>query len=186
MDFFECILLSVALAADCFSIGVTCGIIEKRFHFRQALLMAFLFGFFQAAMPVIGWAVSLAFNSHIEAFDHWIAFGLLLLIGARMIWESLRQECENVFDPCKIGTLLYLALATSVDALAVGITFSCLDLDTVSAILLPVAVIGAGSFFFTLVGKWVGVAIGCRLNINAELAGGIILILLGIKIAMVG
>ena len=183
MSLIESLLISIALAADCFSIGITCGMIEKRFNLNQALLMALLFGFFQAAMPVVGWGIS---KTQIEAFDHWIAFALLLLIGLRMIWESRHDDCEHAFNPNKPGTLVYLAFATSVDALAVGITFTCMGLVTVEHILQPIAIIGAGSFLLTLAGKAAGAFIGCRFNFNAELAGGIILILLGIKIAAGG
>ena len=186
MSLIESLLISIALAADCFSIGITCGMIEKRFNLNQALLMALLFGFFQAAMPVGGWGISKTFYSQIEAFDHWIAFALLLLIGLRMIWESRHDDCEHAFNPNKPVTLVYLAFATSVDALAVGITFTCMGLVTVEHILQPIAIIGAGSFLLTLAGKAAGAFIGCRFNFNAELAGGIILILLGIKIAAGG
>lgn len=186
MDIVECLLVSVALAADCFSIGVTCGIIEKRFNVRQALCMALLFGFFQAAMPVVGWGVSKLFHSNVAAFDHWVAFGLLLLIGGRMVWESFRSNACHAFNPNSAASLVYLAFATSVDALAVGVTFMCYGLVTAADIVLPVIIIGAGSFVFTLAGKLAGAVIGRRFNFNAELAGGIILILLGIKIAVAG
>ena len=92
MSLIESLLISIALAADCFSIGITCGMIEKRFNLNQALLMALLFGFFQAAMPVVGWGISKTFYSQIEAFDHWIAFALLEIIGGNMLKESFSMK----------------------------------------------------------------------------------------------
>lgn len=181
MPWSECLFLSIALAMDCFSIAVVAGVIEKRFHPLQAFSMAILFGLFQALMPLVGWAFTGMFYRYIESVAPLIAFAMLLFIGGRMIWESLRSE-ENVsFNPCRILTLLYLAVATSIDALAIGVSFSCVGMNRFADIARPLAVIAAGSFLFTLLGKIVGVFVGRRFHFNAVLLGGVILVLLGIK-----
>ena len=175
MSIIESIFLSLALAMDCFGVAFTCGIIEKRFHLSQALFMALLFGLFQALMPLVGWSVSGLFISYIESFTPIIAFVLLVLIGGKMVWESLHGEEERVL------TLLYLAVATSIDALAIGITFTCMGLESVSSVAMPLFIIALGSFLLALTGKAVGVFVGKRFEFKGEFFGGIILILLGIK-----
>ena len=186
MSLIDITFLALALAMDCFTVSIVSGVIIRKYILSIILRMAILFGLFQAMMPFIGWLGTSYFSHYLESVDHWIAFALLLLIGLRMIWESRHDDCEHAFNPNKPGTLVYLAFATSVDALAVGITFTCMGLVTVEHILQPIAIIGAGSFLLTLAGKAAGAFIGCRFNFNAELAGGIILILLGIKIAAGG
>lgn len=186
MNLTDCLLLSVALGMDCFSISVTCGIIEKRFHASQALTMALLFGAFQALMPLVGWLASSAFYSLIESVAPLIAFALLLFIGAKMIWESLHAEGDRTFNPNRLLTLLYLAVATSIDALAVGISFTCVGMNSLKAVGIPLIIIAAGSFLLSLVGKGIGAYVGKKLHFNAELLGGIVLILLGLKILIAG
>lgn len=181
MGIAESIALSFALAMDCFSIAFTCGMVEKRFHAGQALAMAALFGAFQAAMPLIGWGVTKFFYEYIEGFAHVAAFALLVLIGLKMIRESRRSEEERHFNPSHPLTLVWLAVATSIDALAIGVTFTCLGMETASSVAMPLAVIGAGSFVLTLAGKAAGAFVGKRIKFNAELVGGLILILLGVK-----
>ena len=186
MSALESILLSLALAMDCFSIAFTCGIIERRFHARQALLMAFLFGTFQALMPLTGWALSGLFYRYIESFAPLVAFVLLAAIGGKMIRESLKSGEEHPFRPDSLPTLLYLSVATSIDALSVGITFRCVGLDTTGSLAVPLSIIGAGSFGLSLTGKWLGAFAGKRFNFKAELFGGIILVILGLKILILG
>ena len=186
MNISEIFLIGVGLSMDAFAAAVCKGLNQKKFNIKNGFIIALFFGGFQALMPFFGWALGKQFEKYITSIDHWIAFALLLLIGLRMIWESRHDDCEHAFNPNKPGTLVYLAFATSVDALAVGITFTCMGLVTVEHILQPIAIIGAGSFLLTLAGKAAGAFIGCRFNFNAELAGGIILILLGIKIAAGG
>ena len=186
MSIIESIILSLALAMDCFSIAFTCGIIEKRFHLSQALPMALLFGLFQALMPLIGWGASSFFYAYIENFAPIIAFVLLALIGGKMVWGSLHGEEERPFNPNRPLTLIYLAVATSIDALAIGITFTCIGLESAASVATPLALIALGAFLLTLAGKAVGVFIGKRFEFKAELVGGIILILLGIKILVAG
>ena len=174
-------LIAVALAMDCFSVSITCGIIERRMGW-QVWLMALLFGLFQGIMPLIGWLAATVLVGNIEAYDHWVAFGLLAFLGGKMIWEA-RHEKEGMkqFNPSSIGVLLTLSVATSIDALAVGITFALLpDVD------LPAAVnfIGATTFILSAVGLKVGNVFGLKYKSRAEIAGGIILILLGVKILL--
>ncbi len=186
MSIVESILLSLALAMDCFSIAFTCGIIEKRFHAPQAILMAVLFGGFQSLMPLIGWGISGVFYNYIESFAPIVACALLVFIGGKMVWESIRGGEERPFNPNRLTTLLYLAVATSIDALAIGITFTCMGMETAKDIVVPLLTIGAGSFVLTIVGKTIGAFAGKRFDFNAELFGGIILVLLGVKTLILG
>lgn len=186
MSVVESILLSLALAMDCFSIAFTCGIIEKRFHATQAILMAVLFGAFQSLMPLIGWGISGVFYSYIEEFAPIVAFALLVFIGGKMIWESIKSNEEHPFNPNRLSTLLYLSVATSIDALAIGITFTCMGMEKIEDIVAPLLIIGAGSFLLSIIGKTIGAFAGKRFDFNAELFGGIILVLLGVKTLILG
>lgn len=181
MSFVFILGLAVALAMDCFAVtlGLACG--GRGLAGKQALRLGLAFGGFQAAMPVIGWFAGDRALALIGNFDHWIAFALLALIGGRMIWESLHRSDEGEAcrpDRTQGSRLLVLALATSIDALAVG-----LGLGVVRAgILYPAAVIGATSFAMTLVGARLGPALGRIAGKRAELLGGLILIAIGAKI----
>ena len=124
MTTLEIWLLAVSLAIDCFTVSVTSGIILRRIQWRTFLKMAFFFGFFQALMPLIGWSGANHFSHLIEAYDHWIAFGLLAFLGIRMIREYFKDIEECSFDPTRLKVILTLAVATSIDALAVGISFA--------------------------------------------------------------
>jgi putative Mn2+ efflux pump MntP len=148
--------------------------------------MAFLFGFFQALMPLLGWLGISHFQSYMEAYDHWIAFGLLGLIGGKMIWESFSPEEEHHFNPCRLRTQLLLAVATSIDALAVGISFACTGYTALSQLTLPLLLIGLVSFLFSIVGYHLGRCFGKAIirRLNPELIGGTILILIGVKVLM--
>jgi putative Mn2+ efflux pump MntP len=148
--------------------------------------MAFLFGFFQALMPLLGWLGISHFQSYMEAYDHWIAFGLLGLIGGKMIWESFSPEEEHHFNPCRLRTQLLLAVATSIDALAVGISFACTGYTALSQLTLPLLLIGLVSFLFSIIGYHLGRCFGKTIirRLNPELIGGTILILIGVKVLM--
>ena len=143
-------------------------------------------GFFQAAMPFIGWIAIHYFQSSVEAYDHWIAFGLLLLIGGKMILDAFNEEDEATFNPLNLGTQLTLAVATSIDALAVGISFSCSGYGTVQSLILPLAVIGLVSFIFSIAGLLLGVRFGGTVarRFKPEIIGGVILIAIGVKILL--
>ncbi|MBQ9309940.1 MAG: manganese efflux pump [Bacteroidales bacterium] len=182
----EQLLIAAALAMDCLTVSVVAGIIVRRRKASVMLRMAFLFGFFQALMPLAGWFLTSRFSSLIEAYDHWIAFGLLLIIGSKMIADSLRGEQTGIFNPYGLGSQLMLAVATSIDALAIGISFACTGYDTLTSLGTPLLVIGAVSFVFSLLGSELGIRFGepVRERIRPEILGGIILICIGVKILL--
>lgn len=182
MGIFGILLLAVSLAMDCFSVSVASGAMQKRTKWGIFLKMAFFFGLFQAAMPLVGWAAASLFSGKIQAFDHWIAFGLLALIGTKMLIDGLKPEDEAHFDPSRLPVVLTLAVATSIDALAVGVTFAFMGYDSWGSLLLPVGIIGGVSLLMSLAGSLVG-ALACRLlPFRMEIIGGIVLIGIGIKI----
>lgn len=179
MSLLETLLLAFGLAMDAFAVSVASGIAMKNFRIDHALRMATAFGLFQAIMPVIGWLAGIAMQSFMSSFDHWVAFGLLTIIGAKMIYEATRiDDAESGSNPFALYVLLLLALATSVDALAVGITFAMLG----SAILLPVAIIGSVTFVLCLAGVRIGNVSGHFFEKKIEIAGGLVLIGIGLKI----
>ena len=182
MSTLEIWLLAVSLAMDCFSVSITSGIILRRICWRTFLTIAFFFGLFQAMMPLMGWFATNHFHSLIENYDHWIAFGLLFFLGARMIKESFGDEEEHHFNPTRLLVILTLAVATSIDALAVGISFACTGMTTWESISFPILIIGIVSSAFSILGCLIGVYFGKRVNLRAELWAGIILIGIGVKI----
>lgn len=185
MTTIEIWLLAVGLAMDCFAISIASGIMLKRTLWRPMLIMAFFFGLFQAGMPLIGWACASTFSHLIEDVDHWIAFGILAFLGVRMVRESFKEEeCRQDFDPTRLKVVLMLAVATSIDALAVGVSFAFLGMKSVAAILPPVGIIGFVSFALSLVGLMFGIRFGCGIarRLKAERWGGVILVLIGLKI----
>ncbi len=186
MSFFDIILLSVALAMDCFAVSIVSGIIMGRWNVGVFLRLGVLFGAFQALMPLIGWFCISRFSDSLQEYDHWIAFGLLLFLGGRMVKESLEPEETHSFDPTKPTTQIVLAVATSIDALAVGISFACLNYKTVADLTVPLAAIGIVSLVFSLAGSLLGVRFGSVVakRIKPELFGGVILILIGVKVLL--
>ena len=184
MSTLEIWLLAISLAMDCFSVSITSGIILRQIYWRTFLTIAFFFGFFQAMMPLFGWFGASRFYHLIHEFDHWIAFGLLFVLGIRMIHESLDKDEEHHFEPTRLPVILTLAVATSIDALAVGISFACTGMTTWQHIAWPIVIIGIVSFVFSIAGCLIGVYFGKRINLRAELWAGIILIGIGVKILM--
>lgn len=190
MNLLDIILLAVALAMDCFTVSIVSGVIcskesgERSLEKVGCLRMAFLFGFFQALMPLIGWLGISHFQSYMEAYDHWIAFALLAFIGGKMIWESFGPEEEQHFNPRRLRTQLLLAIATSIDALAIGISLACTGYERLSQLTLPLAIIGVVSFLFSIVGYQLGARFGHSIahRLKPELFGGVILVGIGIKI----
>ena len=182
MSLAEIWLLAVSLAVDCFTVSVTSGIILHRIRWKTFLLMGFFFGLFQAAMPFIGWAGASSFNHLIEAYDHWIAFGLLAFLGIRMIRSHFKEDETDCFDPTRLTVILTLAVATSIDALAVGISFAFTGFNTLSSLAYPLWAIGIASFVISLAGSLIGVFCGKRFNLRMELFGGLVLIGIGTKI----
>ena len=181
MGMWEIFLIGVGLSMDAFAVAVCKGLHMRRIRPGDALLVAVFFGGFQALMPLLGWVLGRQFERYITEFEHWIAFGLLAIIGGKMVYESLKGGEE---EPCdgtlKLRELFLLAVATSIDALAVGISFAFLQVPIFSS----VAVIGATTFVLSLLGVWIGHRFGAKYKSRAELAGGAILILLGIKILL--
>lgn len=167
---------------DCFSVSIASGAILRRVVWRVLLLMAVSFGVFQGLMPLIGWLLTFHFQQWVEQFDHWIAFGLLLYLGVNMIRSSFQEEEEKSFNPHRVSTILTLSIATSIDALAVGISFVCMGLLQVGQLLYPITVIGICSFILSLAGSLVGIFFGRRYNFRAELLGGIVLIFIGVRV----
>lgn len=180
--FFELFLIGVGLSMDAFAVSVCKGLAMNRVNKKQAVVIGLYFGGFQALMPLIGWFLGIRFQKYITSVDHWIAFVLLAFIGGKMILEAVRDqdvvEIAQKDPPLKHKELLILAVATSIDALAVGITFAFLDTPIVAA----VAIIGVTTFVLSIVGVVMGNFFGTRYKKKAEIAGGVILILIGTKI----
>lgn len=191
MNLLDIILLAVALAMDCFTVSIVSGVVAApsgrgSVSPRWLLRMAFLFGLFQALMPLLGWLGISHFQAYMEAYDHWIAFGLLGFIGGKMIWESFGDEEDHHFNPSKLRTQLLLAVATSIDALAVGISFACTGFTMLSQLTMPLLIIGLVSFLFSIVGYHLGRRFGKAITrrLKPEVFGGIILVLIGVKILL--
>lgn len=186
MSILDIILLAVALAMDCLTVSIVSGVILGKSEKVEGSIirMAFFFGFFQALMPLIGWLGISHFQTYMEAYDHWIAFALLAFIGGRMVWESFGPEEEQHFNPRKLRTQLLLAIATSIDALAVGISLACTGYTTIGQLTLPLIIIGVVSFLFSIIGYQLGTRFGRSIahRLKPELIGGIILIGIGVKI----
>ncbi len=182
MTTLEIWLLAVSLAIDCFTVSVTSGIILKKIRWKDFLLMGFLFGAFQVLMPLLGWYGASTFNQLIEDYDHWIAFGLLTILGIRMIREQFSDEEQASFDPTSLKVLLTLAVATSIDAMAVGISFAFTGFHQVAQLGYPLLIIGFVSFVLSLTGSLIGVFFGKQFHLKVSLFGGVVLIGIGIKI----
>lgn len=186
MDYFDVLLLSVALAMDCFTVSIVSGVILRRWQWGVILKLSVLFGVFQAVMPLLGWLATSHFAHYVEAFDHWIAFGLLAFLGLKMIRESFLPEENQTFDPHRLGTQLLLAVATSIDALAVGISFAATGYERLGSLLWPLLSIGLFSFLFGLAGHGLGISFGRSIahRLRPALVGGIILLLIGVKVLL--
>ncbi|MBR6990375.1 MAG: manganese efflux pump [Bacteroidaceae bacterium] len=184
MTALEIWLLGIALAMDCFSVSIASGAIVRRINWVNILTMAVFFGLFQALMPCIGWMLTSNFQAYIEAYDHWIAFFLLLFMGIKMIRESFMKEEEKTMNPAKLKVILALAIATSIDALAVGVSLSCTGYSRWAQLAYPVTVIGLTSFLFTLAGYLIGIFFGKKYKFKPDLLGGIVLICIGTKVLL--
>ena len=178
-ELYPIILIAIGLSMDAFAVSITSGITIKCLRIKHAFRIAFFFGAFQAIMPVIGWLAGIGLKQYVENFDHWIAFGLLVFIGGKMIYEAVWiKEIEKKCDPLNLIVLLGLAIATSIDALAVGVTFAFLKVS----IFTPALIIGCITFVISLGGVYLGNKAGDRLGSTMEVVGGLILIGMGIKI----
>ena len=184
MSIVELFLIGVGLSMDAFAVAVCQGLCMPKLNLRQGGVIALYFGGFQARMPLIGWFLGSQFAGYIQSFDHWVAFVLLALIGGNMVREALSPEEEET--SCAVNSkldhkkLFMMAVATSIDALAIGVAFAFMDV----LILPAVSLIGCTAFCLSLVGVVVGNFFGSRYKKRAELTGGIILILLGVKILL--
>ena len=180
MSFIEILLLGVGLSMDAFAVSICKGLAMKQITAGKAAIVGLWFGGFQALMPLIGYLAGSTFSGHIQKIDHWIAFILLGLIGANMIREAVSEEDEEGSESLAAGEMLLLAIATSIDALAVGVTFAFLAVEILPA----VSLIGVTTFLFSVAGVKIGNLFGLRYKAKAEIAGGIILIGIGLRILL--
>ena len=180
MGLLELFILAVGLSMDAFAVSVCKGLAMPNITVKKTLIVGVWFGGFQALMPTLGYFLGVQFRDKITAIDHWIAFILLGIIGANMIKEACSGECEEENESLDIKTMFLLAVATSIDALAVGITFAFLNVHLIAA----VSFIGVTTFTLSAAGVKIGNIFGTKYKSKAELAGGVILILLGCKILL--
>ena len=180
MGAIEILLISIGLAMDAFAVSVCKGLAMKKMSWKKAIIIGLYFGIFQAVMPVIGYFLGTTFERFITYVDHWVAFILLVGIGINMVKEAFDKESENRNDNVDMKTMLVLSIATSIDALAIGITFACLKIH----IVMPVITIGLITFIISVIGVKIGNRFGNKYEKKAEIMGGVILILLGIKILL--
>ncbi len=182
MELITLILLSIGLSIDSFAVSVSSGLIMSEITFRKATRIAFSLAFFQALMPLIGWFIGNKIETMVISFDHWLAFGLLAIIGGKMIFESFKTHpIENKkSNPLELKTLLGISLATSIDALVVGVSFAFIEIN----LLLVIFIIGFTTFFFSMLGILFGKKVGVHFGEKMEVFGGIVLILIGLKILL--
>ena len=180
MEVLEILLIAIGLAMDAFAVSICKGLSMKRMDWKKALIVGLYFGAFQGLMPVIGYFLGSTFESLVTKIDHWIAFGLLVFIGANMLKEAFGNDSENCNDNVDFKTMVVLAIATSIDALAVGITFAFLQTN----ILLAALATGIITFAVCVIGVKIGNKFGDKYERKAETVGGLILILMGIKILL--
>ena len=178
----ELFILALGLSMDAFAVSICKGLGLGKIRPRHMAIAGAWFGGFQALMPLIGYYLGRFFAEIITAYDHWVAFALLLVIGGKMIWEAMEKEQEDVDGAMDPKTMLLLAIATSIDALAVGVTFAFLEVNILPAVLF----IGLTTFVCSALGVKVGSVFGARYKEKAELAGGVVLVLIGLKILLEG
>ena len=184
MGLLELFILAVGLSMDAFAVSVCKGLAMKQITFKNAAIVGAWFGGFQALMPLIGWLLGSRFKSYITAIDPWIAFVLLLIIGANMIKESFDKSEESANASLGFKIMLMLAIATSIDALAVGVTFGTMGSKLETSIWASVILIGITTFAISLGGVFIGNAFGVKYKSKAEVVGGIILIIIGLKVVI--
>ncbi len=180
MSLFTLLITAVGLSMDAFAVAICKGLAMKKLSLKKALIVGLWFGGFQGLMPTIGYLLGTRFEKYVVSIDHWIAFILLGLIGANMIKEALSKDAECANDSVDIKTMFLLAIATSIDALAVGVTYAFLKVQIVPA----VSFIGVITFLLSMLGVKIGNVFGLKYKSKAELAGGIILVIMGTKILL--
>jgi len=177
---FEVLLLAFALSMDAFAVAIGLGVKSKKFDMMLAFKVALFFGIFQGVMPLFGYLASVGLGSFIESIDHWVAFGLLSLIGGKMLYESFGENTEDEISILTNKVLLILAIATSIDAMAAGFTLDLMSLNP----FISMIIIGVVTFIFSFIGVYIGVNGGEYLESKAEKLGGIVLISIGLKILL--
>jgi manganese efflux pump family protein len=180
MSGLEIVLIAVGLSMDAFAVSISSGITLGTINWRAALRVASFFGFFQAFMPCVGWLAGFKLSEYLRAVDHWVVFGLLVWIGGKMLYEAYTESDEKAVDAEKLIILLGLALATSIDALAVGFSLVFLQVD----LIIPVLVIGLVTFVLSYLGVLLGCCLGSRVSQKIEILGGLILIGIGTKVLL--
>lgn len=180
MGILEVFLIGIGLAMDAFAVSVCKGLSMKKLNWKNATIIALYFGIFQTIMPAIGFLLGSTFQNFVTSIDHWIAFFLLSIIGGNMIINSFNNEEGNTNDKVDFKSMIILAIATSIDALAVGITFTFFEIN----LILSVSIIGIVTFVLSILGVKIGNRFGDKFQNKAELIGGIILIIIGIKILL--
>ncbi len=180
MDILELILIAIGLGIDAFAVSICKGISMSKMNWKKAIIIGLYFGIFQALMPVIGFILGKTFENLVTSIDHWIAFGLLLIIGIKMIIDAFKEDNISVNDSINWKVMVILAIATSIDALAVGITFAFLQVN----LLLAVSIIGIITFILCVIGTKIGNNFGNKFENKAEILGGIVLIFIGVKILL--
>ena len=180
MGVLEIVVLSFGLATDAFAASISSGIAIKKMKLRHALLIASFFGVFQALMPVIGWLSGIWATEYIKTVDHWVAFVLLSGLGVKVIWDSFKEDEEEVRDPLNLYILFIVAIATSIDALAVGVSMSFLGVFVIK----PAIIIGIITFITSFAGVYIGDKLGHFFEKKLEVFGGLVLIGIGLKIVI--
>lgn len=178
MGILEILLISLGLAMDSFAVSICKGLAMKKMNWKKAIIIGLYFGIFQAVMPIIGYFLGVNFQDLLMNIDHWIAFILLAFIGGNMIREAFDKEREEANDNTDIKTMIVLAVATSIDALAVGITFALLE----SNLIMAVSIIGITAFVLSVAGVKIGNKFGAKYERKSEVIGGVVLVLIGVKI----
>ena len=180
MNLLSILIIAVGLAMDAFAVSITCGLTLNKLKIKHAFAIALSFGFFQGAMPIIGWLAGVGFRDFISNIDHWLAFGLLVAIGGKMIYESFKLESSVKNRELSWNFLLFLSIATSIDAFAVGLSFSFLNVKIIT----PACIIGIVTFILSMAGVVIGKKVGHLFERKIEVFGGVILILIGLKILL--
>lgn len=179
MEIFTIVLIAIGLSFDTFAVSVSSGLILRKIDFFNATKIAVTLAIFQAAMPVVGWIAGSGIKGYAENFDHWIAFGILTILGGKMIYESFKTDPEDrSFNPLDIRVMIGMAIATSIDALIVGFSFALLNYK----IVISVGIIGIVTYIVAMLGMLFGKKIGARMGRRMEILGGIMLFLIGLKI----
>lgn len=180
MDLLTLFLLSIGLCFDTFAVSVSSGLLRKEIVFWQAVRIAFFLALFQATMPVLGWLGGITIKDWMESFDHWVALGILSILGIKMLIESFKKDEEKNINPLDIKVIMSMALATSIDAFAVGISFAIIEVN----MLLAFIIIGSVTFITSMLGILFGKKTGSHFGQKMEIIGGLILIAIGVKIVI--